>query len=126
MSDPDIGALRAKLLSRPRVTDYVQRRKDIDERGLAYGLAADVAVEKVTADGVPAEWTSTPGAARDAAVLYVHGGGYVIGSLDSHRHLVAETGRAANAVALALDYRLAPEYPFPAAVEDAVAGYKFL
>jgi epsilon-lactone hydrolase len=81
MGDPDIGALRAKLLSRPRSTDYHVRRKDIDERGLAYGLAGDVKVEKVSANGVPAEWTSTPGAARDAAILYVHGGGYVIGRL---------------------------------------------
>src|ERR1700722_9391748 len=98
MSDPEIGALRAKLLSRPRTTDYVQRRKDIDARGLAYGLAPDVKVENMSASGVPAEWTSTPGAARDAAVLYLHGGGYVIGSLDSHRPLVAALGRAANTV----------------------------
>src|SRR5207247_9263759 len=65
-----------------------------------------------------AEWTSTPQDDRDAALLYVHGGGYVIGSLDSHRHLVSEAGRAAKAWALALDYRLAPEHPFPAAVEE--------
>ena len=97
MSDPEIGALRAKLASRPRSDDYRQRRKDFDARGLAYGLAADVEVEPVTANGVRAEWTSTPGDARDAALLYVHGGGYVIGSLDSHRHLVAEAGRAADA-----------------------------
>ena len=126
MSDPEIAALRAKILSRPRSPDYQQRRRDTDERGLANGLAADVTVEKVSAGGVPAEWTSTPGAARDAAILYVHGGGYLLGSLDSHRHMVAELGRAANCVALALDYRLAPEHPFPAAVEDAVAGYRFL
>ena len=56
----------------------------------------------------------------------MHGGGYVIGSLDSHRHLVSEIGRAAGMRVLALDYRLAPEHPFPAAVEDAVAGYRFL
>jgi len=126
MSDPEIAALRAKILSRPRSPDYQQRRRDTDERGLANGLAADVTVEKVSAGGVPAEWTSTPGAVRDAAILYVHGGGYLLGSLDSHRHMVAELGRAANCVALALDYRLAPEHPFPAAVEDAVAGYRFL
>jgi acetyl esterase/lipase len=59
-------------------------------------------------------------------VLYLHGGGYVIGSLDSHRHLAAEIGRAARAAALAIDYRMAPEDPFPAAVEDAVAAYRFL
>jgi monoterpene epsilon-lactone hydrolase len=126
MSDPEIIALRAKIASRPRSPDYHQRRKDADARGLSNPLAADVKVETVSADGVAAEWTSTPGAARDAAILYAHGGGYVTGSLDSHRHMVAELGRAANCVALALDYRLAPEHPFPAPVEDALAGYRFL
>ncbi len=126
MIDAEIVALRAKLVSRPRSDDYRQRRKDIDARGLQYGLAADVSVEPVSANGVRAEWTSTPQADRDTAVLYLHGGGFVIGSLDSHRHLVAEAGRAANAWALALDYRLAPEYPFPAAAADAVLGYRFL
>jgi epsilon-lactone hydrolase len=126
MSDPQIAALRAKIASRPRAVEISQRRKDYDARGLANPLATDITVEKISAGGVPAEWTSTPGAARDAAILYAHGGGYVIGSLDSHRHMVAELGRAANCVALALDYRLAPEHPFPAPVEDAIAAYRFL
>jgi epsilon-lactone hydrolase len=126
MSEAEIVALRAKLAGRPRSDDYRQRRKDIDARGLQYGLAADVSVESVTANGVRAEWISTPQADPDTALLYFHGGGFVIGSLDSHRHLVAEAGRAANAFALALDYRLAPEHRFPAAVEDAVLGYRFL
>jgi monoterpene epsilon-lactone hydrolase len=126
MSDAEIVALRAKLASRPRSDDYRQRRKDIDSRGLQYGLASDVVVEPVNANGVRAEWTSTPQTNRDAALLYLHGGGFVIGSLDSHRHLVSEAGRAAKAWTLGLDYRLAPENPFPAAVEDAVAGYRFL
>jgi epsilon-lactone hydrolase len=126
MTDTEIGALRAKLAARPRSDDYRQRRKDIDSRGLEYGLAPDVAVEQTNANGVRAEWNSTPPAARDAVLLYLHGGGFVIGSLDSHRHLVSEAGRAAKALTLALDYRLAPEHPFPAAVEDAVAGYRFL
>src|SRR5271169_6738953 len=126
MSDSEIGALRQKLTSRVRSDDYRQRRKDMDAGFLQYGIARDVSVEPVTANGVRAEWTSTPGDDRDAAILYVHGGGYVIGSLDSHRHMVAELGRAANTVALALDYRLAPEHPFPAPVEDTLAGYRFL
>jgi acetyl esterase/lipase len=126
MSNAEIAALRAKLASTPRSDDYRQRRKDIDARGLQYGVAPDVAVEPVNANGIRAEWTSTPQADRDAALLYLHGGGFVIGSLDSHRHLVAEAGRAAKAYALALDYRLAPEHPFPAAVEDAVSGYRYL
>jgi epsilon-lactone hydrolase len=126
MGDSEIGALRAKLAARPRSDDYRQRRKDIDARGLAYGVAGDVRAEPVTANGVGAEWTTTPNDARDAALLYLHGGGYVIGSLDSHRHLAAEAGRACGVAALALDYRLAPEHPFPAAADDALAGYRFL
>ena len=126
MADPEIVALRAKLAARPRSPDYRQRRLDLDALGRAYGVAADVSVEPVSANGVRAEWISTPGASSDAAILYLHGGGYVIGSLDSHRHLAAEAGRAAGCWSLALDYRLAPEHPFPAAVDDAVAGYRYL
>jgi phosphinothricin tripeptide acetyl hydrolase len=59
-------------------------------------------------------------------VLYLHGGGYVIGSPRSHRHLAAAIAGAAGASALLLDYRLAPEHPFPAAVEDATAAYRWL
>src|SRR5258707_14632508 len=126
MADPEITALRAKLASRPRSDDYRQRRRDFDARSLEYGVARDVTVEPVTVNGVRAEWTSTPRDSSDAALLYLHGGGYVIGSLDSHRHLVAEAGRAAGGWALALDYRLAPEHPFPAPVRGTVAGYPFL
>jgi acetyl esterase/lipase len=126
MADAEMVALRAKLANRPRSDDYRQRRLDLDALGRSYGIAADVTVEPATAGGVRAEWTATPAAADDAALLDLHGGGYVIGSLDSHRHLAAEAGRACGCRTLALDYRLGPEHPFPAAVEDAVAGYRYL
>jgi epsilon-lactone hydrolase len=126
MSGTEIGALRQKLASRVRSEDYRQRRKDMDARALEYKIASDVTVEPVTANGVRAEWTSTPNDARDAALMWLHGGGYVIGSLVSHRHVVSEAGRAGKVWGLALDYRLAPEHPFPAAVEDAVSGYRYL
>jgi epsilon-lactone hydrolase len=126
MRDPEIGALRALIASRPRATELAQMRLDIDARGKNYGLPRDVTVEKVDAGDVPSEWTSTPDARMDAAILYLHGGGYVIGSLDSHRHVAAEAGRAAGTRTLAIDYRLAPEHPFPAAVDDTVAAYRFL
>ena len=106
-----MATLRQKLASRVRSDDYRQRRKDMDARALEYKLAPDVTVEPVTANGVRAEWTSTPNDSRDAALIWLHGGGYVIGSLVSHRHLVSEAGRAARIWALALDYRLAPEHP---------------
>ena len=59
-------------------------------------------------------------------MLYLHGGGYVMGSLNTHRDFMGRISRAAQARVLGLDYRLAPEHPFPAAVEDSVAGYRFL
>ena len=126
MSNPEIDALRAIMAARPRLTDLGEMRAGFSARGLANGLVDDVLVEPVSAAGVNAEWTTTPGAFTQRAILYFHGGGYVVGSLDSHRHVVSEIGRAAATRVLALDYRLAPEDPFPAPVEDALAAYRFL
>ena len=126
MRDPEITALREKLAARVRPTDIGERRRGFDAFASVYPTAPDIVVEPVTVNGVAAEWTTAPGADHSYAVLYLHGGGYVIGSLDSHRHLAAEVGRAAEARCLALDYRLAPEHPFPAAVDDALAGYRYL
>jgi epsilon-lactone hydrolase len=126
MADPEIAELRAVIAARPRASEIAQMRIDLDARGLAVGLPADVTVKPVSANGVEAEWTWTPDANPSNAILYLHGGGYVIGSLDSHRHLAAEVGRASGARTLALHYRLAPEHPFPAPVEDTVAAYRYL
>ncbi len=96
------------------------------------GIFADVvpsvgaSSEAVDAGGVKAEWITAPGAAPDRVILYLHGGGYVLGSIDSHRDLCERYSRAASARVLALDYRLAPENPFPAAVDDATAAYRWL
>ncbi|MFN2377798.1 MAG: alpha/beta hydrolase [Candidatus Binatia bacterium] len=76
--------------------------------------------------GVPGEWIEMPGASADRVVLYLHGGGYVIGSLNTHRSLVARIARESRARCFSLDYRLAPEHAYPAAVEDAVAAYRGL
>jgi monoterpene epsilon-lactone hydrolase len=126
MPDPEMIALRAVIAARPRAAEIAQMRLDSDARGLAFGLPADVTVQPVDANGVKSEWTYTPGADQDSAILYLHGGGYVLCSLDSHRHLAAETGRAAGTRTLAIDYRLAPEYPFPAPIEDTMAAYRYL
>jgi acetyl esterase/lipase len=67
-----------------------------------------------------------PGSDPSRVVLFLHGGGYISGSIASHRHMVAQLGREAGMRTLALDYRLAPEYPFPAALEDTLAAYRFL
>src|ERR1700733_11401475 len=126
MADPEITELRAIIAARPRATEIAQMRLDADARAKAFPLPSDVSVRPVIANGVRAEWTSTPDADPSSAILYLHGGGYVICSLDSHRHLMAEVGRAAGTRTLAINYRLAPEHPFPAPVEDTVAAYRFL
>jgi acetyl esterase/lipase len=82
--------------------------------------------QSVDAGGVPAIWAVPTSGVPDRVVLYVHGGGYVLGSAELYRRF---TGHLANAVGcrvLNLDYRLAPEHPHPAAVEDAVAAYRWL
>ena len=86
----------------------------------------DVALEPVDAGGVPAEWVTAADARTDAAVLYLHGGGYAIGSIATHRLLAANISRAAGVRVLVIDYRLAPEHPHPAAVDDATAAYRWL
>ncbi len=80
----------------------------------------------VDAGSVSAEWVSMPEARDDRAVLYLHGGGYAIGSINTHRALAARLSRDVSARVLIIDYRLAPEHPHPAAVEDAVTAYRFL
>jgi acetyl esterase/lipase len=89
-------------------------------------VPADVERVSVTANGVPAEWVSTPGVDPQRVVLYLHGGGYVIGSINTHRDLAQRISRAAAARVLLIGYRLAPEHPHPAAVEDATAAYRWL
>jgi epsilon-lactone hydrolase len=76
--------------------------------------------------GLPATWVHGPGAQDKYTLLYFHGGGYVIGSARTHAPLVARLSEASGARCLVPDYRLAPEHPFPAAVEDAVAAYRWL
>jgi len=126
MSNAEIDAIRAELAASPRPGDMAGRRARLNALGSHYTLPADVRIKAVSANGVAAEWTTTPAADTSRVVMFLHGGGYVSGSLDSHRHMVAQLGREAHARTLALDYRLAPEHPFPAALEDTLTGYRFL
>jgi len=126
MKDPEIAAIREFLAGNNFPQDTAALRQAYDDMGKVFPTPDDVTLEKVSANGVAAEWSATPNAATGRVIMYVHGGGYVIGSVASHRHLVAELGRAAGTRTLSLDYRLAPEHPFPAAVDDALAGYRFL
>ena len=90
------------------------------------GVPKDVRVEPVDAGGVPSEWIIPDNAAAGATLLYLHGGGYVFGGLDSHRDIACRLARAAGVRTLLIDYRLAPEHRFPAPVEDATDVYRWL
>jgi phosphinothricin tripeptide acetyl hydrolase len=128
MTDKGIHAVRAHLAKLPasNALTIAERRAQYERAERFFPTPPDVKVQVVTAPARPAEWLTPPGARSDAVVLYLHGGGYVIGSPRSHRHLTAAIARAAGTRALLLDYRLAPEHPFPAALEDAVAAYAWL
>jgi epsilon-lactone hydrolase len=87
---------------------------------------AGTTVEAVEANGVPAEWVTAASVDGGRVLLYFHGGAYQMGSPATLRHMIALLSGAAQARALSVDYRLAPEHPFPAAVQDAVAAYRWL
>jgi acetyl esterase/lipase len=89
-------------------------------------VAADITFESGKLAGLPVLASTTPGARTDQTLLYIHGGAFVIGNPTDYRSLSAELGRAAGVSAVSLDYRLAPEHPFPAAVDDCVAAYRAL
>ncbi|MGU3541835.1 alpha/beta hydrolase [Methylobacterium sp. A52T] len=122
----EIDAIRAFLQAQPRPADLVARRARLDSFGRRDALPPGTRVTPVDAGGVPGEWTLCPGGDPERVLIFLHGGGYMAGSLDSHRHVVARAGQDAGIRTLALAYRLAPEHPFPAALDDAVAGYRFV
>lgn len=126
MPDAEIAAIRALLVGRPRPTGPEERRQRLDGLGRTLGAPNDARLELIDIRGVPAEWSITPSAEARRAVLYLHGGGYMAGSIVSHRYVAVEIGRAAHARTLALGYRLAPEHIYPAQLEDALAAYQFL
>jgi monoterpene epsilon-lactone hydrolase len=115
------------LRSAPAVSgaDVLAMRKNMEAAVAAAPRPEGVAITPVDANGVPAEWTVAHGARDDVAIVYFHGGGYVMGSLDTHRGHCARLSESARARVLSVDYRLGPEHPHPAAVEDAVAAVRF-
>lgn len=101
-------------------------RQAMDAIGMIVPAPEGTIVESVDAGGVPAEWVSAPGVSGDRTILYLHGGGYAIGHPAMVRNFVARISASADARVLSLDYRLGPEHPFPAAVDDAVTAYMWL
>ena len=122
----EIDAVRKLLSAKPRPVGWTERRARIEEVGSVWPPVADVALQPVDIGGRPGEWSLAPGSDASRVLLFFHGGGYCSGSILSHRRMVTEAGRAAGARTLAVEYRLAPEHPFPAAYDDALAAWRFL
>ncbi len=111
--------------SQPALT-LEERRAAFAPAGHLHPIPDNVLVSEVTAGGVPAHWVTAPGADAGRVLLFLHGGGYELGSLRSDGELVARLGRACGMRVLFPEYRLAPEHPFPAAIDDVRAAWRWL
>ena len=119
--------IRAQNAVQPTGTGSVaEMRASMEAQQGQLALPADVDQLDLNVAGRPARRVRTPGVREDRGTLYLHGGGYVMGSLNTHQELMGRIARATNAQVLGLDYRLAPEHVYPAAVDDAVAAYQWI
>jgi epsilon-lactone hydrolase len=131
---PSAQSLRIRAVLEEQVTPVFKGLSDVAAlRQLWEVLAArstpvpdEIKWEPVTAGQVACEWIHGPINRGGQAVMYIHGGGYVFGSVATYRDLIGRLSIAADMWILAPDYRLAPEHPFPAAVDDALAAYRWL
>jgi monoterpene epsilon-lactone hydrolase len=128
MASSQLEAIIQMIKSRPREErlDIPEARKGFEMLASVFPAAADIKREPASAGGVPGEWITAPNSTDATTILYLHGGGYTIGSVNTHADMVSRICRAAGARAFSLDYRLAPEHPYPAAVEDATKAYRWL
>ena len=124
--DEVIGIVKPWVANAQTLGTIEALRVAYEELALNFQLAADIKTERVAIGELCAEWIAAPGVADDRVLLYLHGGGYIMGSMGSHREIISRLSRAAGVRALGLEFRLAPENPFPAAVDDAVAAYRGL
>jgi epsilon-lactone hydrolase len=128
MARPEVEALREQFRLRDilAMSSVAEMREAVEQLAVIDPAPPEIQRERINASGVDVEWIRPSGVRVDRAILYLHGGGYIIGSVNSHRALIARIARAANVPALGVDYRRAPEHPFPAPVEDATAAFRWL
>jgi monoterpene epsilon-lactone hydrolase len=133
VSMPSPESQQVQMLIRTQIAPHfgpsaslAERREIIESMSAMSAPPPGTTVEKVMIGAIPAEWVSTPASDPDRMILYLHGGGYSIGSCNTHRGLAAQLSAAIGARALVIEYRLAPEYPFPAGLDDATAAYRWL
>lgn len=119
-----------KLKLKPEMVDenfsVDEFRKSIDKASIRMKLPKTVSSQKIMVDGLNAEWIIPQESHQDKVLLYIHGGGFISGSCLTHRMHVAKFAVGCQLKSLVFDYRLAPEHPFPAALEDCILAYKWL
>jgi len=101
-------------------------REGVDKATAKLKMPRDVTVQELTINNMYAEWVIPENQKKDKVLLYIHGGGFISGSCNTHRTHVAKFAKGTNLKSLLFDYRLAPEHPFPAAVDDCVEAYQWL
>ena len=119
-----------KFKLKPEVVDetfsVANFRNDIDKVSVRIKIPKDITTQKISVSGINAEWIIPENPFDDKVLLYIHGGGFISGSCLTHRMHVAKFARECKIRSLVFDYRLSPEYPFPAAPQDCLTVYKWL
>jgi acetyl esterase/lipase len=128
MASPQLQTIIQMLRSRPLRDgmDYQTVRAGFEQLAAAMPVADGVTREKADANGVPGEWITGPGVSGGATICYIHGGGWTVGSVNTHARLVANISAACDAPAFSVEYRLAPEHRYPAGLDDCITAYKWL
>ncbi|HUF53363.1 MAG TPA: alpha/beta hydrolase [Dehalococcoidia bacterium] len=105
---------------------YQEIRAAFEQIAAIYPIDANVSRQKDDTNGVSGEWITSPGVSGETTIFYIHGGGWTIGSVNTHARLTALIGAAADARVFSIDYRLAPEHPYPAGLDDCITAYRWL
>jgi len=123
---PAVAAMREAASAHKGEPLGPEARPMFDAMIAATAAAADVQVEAATVGGIAGFWLRPANARADAHMLYIHGGGYVLGSAEAFLHFAGQIAARVGANAFVPEYRLAPEHPFPAAIDDVIAAYRGL
>jgi len=117
-------SIKEKLLLAEHLRFYMEYNADYMEK--LFPIPKDAVRKPVKANDEPCEWFFNHGAKEDRVILFIHGGGHIMGSSNSHKLLTFKLARITNMKVLSINYRLAPEEPHPAALEDCISVYKWL
>jgi acetyl esterase/lipase len=108
------------------VLEVEKKREDLERNVFLFKKPRKIKVEKLKINDIPAEWLSRKNQVKDKAILYLHGGYYISGSLNTHRSLAARISKESDSPVLSIAYRRAPENPFPAGLNDVISAYQWL